>query len=106
MNEFLDHYLRPRAHAERADVRRGRDLTRCLDHDAKLRYVHASDWQALHPRHVTFTSDATGTTSAGVAGPAGAATDPISTATLPGPHSYKGCRIMRPSVPDPDRGHL
>ena len=101
MNRFLDHYLRPRRTPRAATFDVGATLTRCLDHDAKLRYVHASDWQALHPGHITFTSNATGSTSAGVAGPAGAATDPISTATLPGPHSYKGCRIMRPSVPDP-----
>ena len=28
-------------------------------------------------------------------------TDPITTATLPLPGAYKGCRIMRPSQPDP-----
>ena len=40
-------------------------------------------------------------TSTAEQGPAGLATDPISGATLPGPDSYKGCRIMSPSETDP-----
>ena len=101
MNDFLDHYLRPdRTPAPPAfDV--GATVTRCLDHDAPLRYQSAADWPDLHPYHVRFTSDAGGTTSTAVSGPAALATDPITTATLPLPGSYKGCRIMRPSQPDP-----
>lgn len=66
-----------------------------------MRYEHARTWADLHPSGVTFTSTTPGTTSTDAPGPAGAATDPISTATLPGPNSYKGCRIMHPSEPDP-----
>src|SRR4029434_4886257 len=58
-------------------------------------------WHDLHPAHVTFRSNARGETSTDQQGPAGAATAPISPATLPGPNSYKGCRMMRPSQPDP-----
>jgi hypothetical protein len=101
MNDFIDHFLRPdRTPAAPAyDV--GATVTRCLDHDAPLRYVSAPDWHALHPHHVRFSSDVGGITSTAVSGPAALATDPISTATLPLPGSYKGCRIMRPSAPDP-----
>ena len=101
MNEFIDHYLRPDRTPRAPTFDVGATVTRCLDHDAPLRYEHASTWAGLHPSHVTFTSTAAGTTSTGVAGPAAAATDPISTATLPGPNSYRGCRIMRPAQPDP-----
>jgi len=102
MNAFLDHYLRPdrTPGAPAFDV--GATVTRCLQHDAPMRYVSAPTWDALHPRRVTFTSAAVGHTSTGTRGPAAVATDPISTATLGGPpKSYKGCRIMRPSRPDP-----
>jgi predicted acyl esterase len=101
MNDFLDHHLRPdRSPAPPAfDV--GATVTRCLEKDAPVRYVAAPDWHDLHPHHIRFTSDAGGVTSTAVPGPAALATDPISTATLPLPGSYKGCRIMRPSEPDP-----
>ena len=100
MNAFLDHYLRPDRTPQAPTFDVGATVTRCLDHDAPVRYVHATTWAELHPDHLTFTSSTGGTTSTADAGPAGAATDPISTATLPGPSSYKGCRIMRPSQPD------
>ena len=101
MNTFIDHYLRPdrTPGAPAFDV--GATVTRCLDHDAPLRYEHAATWADMHPTQVTFTSTTPASISTDAAGPAGAATDPISTATLPGPDSYKGCRIMRPSQPDP-----
>jgi predicted acyl esterase len=66
-----------------------------------MRYVAAPDWSGLHQRHATFASTAVGTTASAPPGPAGLATDPITTATLALPTSYKGCRIMRPSQPDP-----
>lgn len=101
MNEFIDHHLRPdRTPAPpRFDV--GATVTRCLDRDAPVRYVSAPDWPDLHPYRVRFASDVGGLTTTAVSGPAALATDPISTATLPLPGSYKGCRIMRPSAPDP-----
>ena len=101
MNAFLDHYLRPDRTPERPTFDVGATVTRCLSPDDPLRYVHAPTWHALHPRHVTFTSRRTGRTSTTEQGPAAVATDPISTATLGGPASYKGCRTMRPSEPDP-----
>ena len=101
MNDFIDHYLDPeRTPAEPAfDV--GATVTRCLDHDAPLRYVHAASWDRLHPTSRTFRSTRALRTSTSEQGPNGAATDPISTATLPGPNSYKGCRITQSSKLDP-----
>jgi predicted acyl esterase len=101
MHAFVDHYLRPDRTPRAPRFGVTATLTRCLDHDAPARVVHAASWAAIHPRHVAFTATAPGRTSAQTPGPAGAATDPISTATLPGPGSYKGCRIMRPSATDP-----
>jgi len=101
MNDFLDYHLRPDRTPTPPAYDVGATVTRCLDRDAPLRYESAPDWHDLHPHHVRFASSAGGTTSTAVAGPAALATDPISTATLPLPGSYKGCRIMRPSQPDP-----
>jgi len=101
MNAFVDHYLRPDRTPEAPQFDAGATFTRCLDHDAPARYVNAARWHDLHPGHVTFLSNTRGETSTDQQGPAGVATDPISTATLPGPNSYKGCRMMRPSQPDP-----
>lgn len=101
MNDFVDHYLRPdRTPAPPAfDV--GSTVTRCLDHDAPVRFETAPTWDGLQPAHVTFTSASGGTTLSDTPGPAGAASDPITTATLPLPGAYRGCRIMRPAAIDP-----
>ena len=101
MNDFIDHYLRPdrTPSAPRFDV--GATVTRCLDREAPMRYVSAEDWHSLHPASVRFASTVGGATSTHSPGPAGMATDPILTATLPLPVAYKGCRIMSPSEPDP-----
>jgi hypothetical protein len=101
MHAFVDHYLHPHRTPTAPPFGVTATITRCLDHDAPATVVRAPSWAAIHPRHVTFASATPGRTSARTPGPAGAATDPISTATLPGPHSYKGCRIMRPSSTDP-----
>ncbi len=101
MHAFLDHYLRPDRTPEAPRFDAGATFTRCLDGDAPARYVQAARWHDLHRARVTFRSRAPGATSTERQGPAGVATDPISTATLPGPASYKGCRLMRPSQPDP-----
>lgn len=101
MNDFIDHHLRPDRTPRPPTFDVGATVTRCLEPDEPVRYETARDWHDLHPHHIRFTSDAGGTTSTAVAGPAALATDPISTATLPLPGSYKGCRIMRPSQPDP-----
>lgn len=101
MNDFLDHYLRPDRTPEAPAYDVGATVTRCLEPDAPLRYVSAPDWQDLHPHHARFTSTAGGATSTLVPGPAALATDPVTTATLALPGSYRGCRIMRPSAPDP-----
>jgi hypothetical protein len=76
-------------------------VTRCLDHDAPMRYVAAPTWAALHPEHATFVSTTAQSTSSLLPGPSGLATDPISTATLPLPGAYRGCRIVRPPQVDP-----
>jgi len=100
MNDFVDHFLRPDRTPEPPTYDVAATVTRCLDGDAPLRSVSAPKWHEL-PRHITFSSSAVGRTSTTDIGPAGRATDPISTATLPGPESYKGCRIIEPSEPDP-----
>jgi predicted acyl esterase len=101
MNAFLDHYLRPdRTPAEPLfDVTS--TITRCLNHDAPPETRSAPTWHELHPEHVTLASTSPGMTSSVLPGPSGLATDPISTATLPLPGSYKGCRIVRPAAVDP-----
>jgi predicted acyl esterase len=101
MNDFLDHYLRPDRTPTAPAFDVTSTVTRCLDHDAPMRIASAPTWDALHTGHATFVSTAPGTTASVVSGPAARATDPISTATLPLPGAYKGCRIMRPSQPDP-----
>jgi predicted acyl esterase len=101
MHAFVDHFLRPDRTPEAPKFDVGATFTRCLDHDAPARWVRAARWHDLHPAHVTFVSNARGETSTEQQGPAGIATDPISTATLPGPDSYKGCRMMSPSQSDP-----
>jgi predicted acyl esterase len=101
MSEFVDHYLRPDRTPQAPSFDVGATVTRCLDHDAPMRFVSAPTWDALQPEHVTFTSAQGGTTLSDTPGPAGAASDPITTATLPLPGAYHGCRIMRPSQPDP-----
>jgi predicted acyl esterase len=101
MNAFLDHFLRPdrTPAAPRFDV--GVSLARCLDADAAQTYLHAPDWDDLHPVATTLDLGDPGATSTREEGASGRATDPISTATLPGPDSYKGCRIVRPAAVDP-----
>jgi predicted acyl esterase len=101
MNAFLDHHLRPDRTPDRPTYDVGATVTRCLDHDAPMTYVHAADWHALHPDHALLEMDGRGTTSTATTGAHGEATDPISTATLPGPDSYKGCRILDSLDRDP-----
>lgn len=99
MNAFLDHHLGRGAPAPTYDVTA--TVTRCLDHGAPMRAVSAPTWAGLHPTSITFASEADGVTSSAIPGPAALATDPISTATLPLPGAYKGCRKMSPSSADP-----
>jgi predicted acyl esterase len=101
MNDFLDHYLRPDRTPEAPVFDVGASVTRCFDPDETQQYVSAADWHDLHPDQVVLTDDTAASTSTAEQGPAGLATDPISGATLPGPDSYKGCRIMSPSETDP-----
>jgi len=101
MNEFIDHYLRPDRTPTVPAFDVTSTVTRCLDHDAPMRVVTGADWNSLHTAHATFVSTTPGTTPSAPPGPAALATDPISTATLPLPGAYHGCRIMRPSQPDP-----
>ncbi|HEX9766386.1 MAG TPA: CocE/NonD family hydrolase C-terminal non-catalytic domain-containing protein, partial [Nitriliruptorales bacterium] len=100
MNAFVDHVLRP----DRTPVEPAMDVTaavtRCLD-DAPMQLASAPTWHELHREHVVFSSDDGGQTSTLIAGPAALATDPVTGATLPLPGAYRGCRILRPSQPDP-----
>jgi predicted acyl esterase len=101
MNDFLDHYLRPDRTPSSPAFDVTSTVTRCLDHDVPMQIVTAPTWDALQTGHATFVSTTPGTTASAVPGPAARATDPITTATLALPGSYKGCRIMRPSSADP-----
>ena len=101
MNDFLDHYLRPDRTPSAPTFDVTSTVTRCLDHNAPMQLATAPTWDALHTGHVTFASTTPGATSSAVPGPSARATDPITTATLPLPGAYHGCRIMRPSQPDP-----
>jgi len=101
MNDFLDHYLRPDRTPAAPVFDVTSSVTRCLDHNAPMQLATAPTWDGLHTGHVTFVSTTPGTTASAVPGPAARATDPITTATLPLPGAYHGCRIMRPSQPDP-----
>jgi predicted acyl esterase len=101
MNDFLDHYLRPDRTPAPPSFDMTSTVTRCLDHDAPLRVVNGPSWDALHTARAAFVSTTPGTTASLVPGPSARATDPITTATLPLPGAYKGCRITRPSQADP-----
>jgi predicted acyl esterase len=100
MNTFVDHFLRPDRPPAPLTYDVQATVTRCLDHDAPMRVERAPTWDALHPRHVSFVGTDPGTTVSAIVSRAGLATDPISTATLPLPGAYRGCRIMRPAAPD------
>jgi hypothetical protein len=102
MNDFLDHYLAPERTPAVPAFDVGATVTRCLDHDAPMRYVAAPTWAGLHPDAVTFEAAGDGVSDSAVVGPAGLATDPISTATLPLPGAYKGCRKITPASADPN----
>jgi predicted acyl esterase len=101
MNAFLDHYLRPdrTTTPPRFDVTA--TITRCLEQNARLGKVSAPTWRDISGATMTFTGVGGGVTTSTPPGQSGLATDPISTATLPLPGAYKGCRRMRPARPDP-----
>ena len=63
MNAFVDHYLRPDRTPDAPQFDTGATFTRCLDHDAPARWVHASRWHDLHPERITFVSNVRGETS-------------------------------------------
>jgi hypothetical protein len=97
MNAFLDHYLADAGPGPAFDVTAA--VTRCLNPEAPMELATASDWRSLHSRLEVFEGTASGISSSAVLDEAGLATDPVTMATLPGPQSYKGCRIMRPVLP-------
>ncbi|WP_421121955.1 CocE/NonD family hydrolase C-terminal non-catalytic domain-containing protein [Aquihabitans daechungensis] len=105
MNEFIDHYLDPERTPDAPTFDVGASVTRCLPVDQEQTYLVADRWGELSNATVELDrADADFepvTLSTTEAGPSGAATDPISTATLPGPNSFKGCRIVRPAKADP-----
>lgn len=98
MNAFLDHYLAGAGPAPAFDVTAA--ITRCLNKDAPMELVTAPDWASLHTSLAVFEATASGVSSSAIIGEAGIATDPVSTASLPGPQAYKGCRIVRPLLGD------
>jgi predicted acyl esterase len=95
MNAFLDHYLTGAGPAPTFDVTAA--ITRCLNHDDPMELVTAPSWGALHTRLERFSGAASGVSLSGVIGKAGLNTDPVTTASIPGPQAYKGCRIVEPS---------
>jgi predicted acyl esterase len=98
MNAFLDHYLVDAGPEPSFDVTAA--VTRCLNPEAPMELVTAPDWDSLHTDLMTFEADASGVSASAMPSEAGLATDPVTTATLPGPQAYKGCRIMNPALPD------
>lgn len=101
MNQFVDHYLRPDRTPNPPVFDVTASVTRCLPKGAPQRLVRADSWRELANDRLTLSGREGGTTSTATSGPSGVATDPISTATLGGPKSYKGCRILRPAATDP-----
>jgi dienelactone hydrolase len=101
MNDFLDHYLRPDRTPAPPVFDVSATITRCLDYDAPMHVATAPTWHDLHPEYLVLTSADGGETSTLLPGPAALAPDPVTSATLPLPVNYLGCRIMRPSEPDP-----
>ena len=99
MNAFLDHHLRDLGSAPAADVTGA--ITRCYNADDPMELVRAASWSELHPDSVTLVGDAAaGVSSSAVMSDEGLATDPVTTATVPAPGAYRGCRIMRPAQTD------
>lgn len=76
-------------------------VTRCGDRPGPQRLLEADEWPDLADDELVLRSDVQGTTSTRTSGPSGAAIDPISTATLGGPGSYKGCRHLPAGAADP-----
>lgn len=97
MNAFLDHFLRP----DRTPTAPAYDVTstvtRCLNPTDPMTVVTAPIYDGLHPTHATFTSTAAGVTVSTPPSRSAIATDPITTATLPLPGAYKGCRTVSPA---------
>jgi predicted acyl esterase len=93
MNEFVDHFLKDEGGEPDYDVTAA--VTRCLDPDAAMTLVTAPTWAELSNGVESFEAagDPQGTSNAPPS-PVGIAADPVLTAALPGPQSYKGCRIL------------
>ena len=101
MNDFVDHYLQPDRTPDAPVFDVGASVTRCFDPQAEQTYMTAPIWAELADDRLALSSFDGGMTSTAEQGPSGVASDPVSTATLPGDDSYKGCRIMRPAETDP-----
>ena len=100
MNEFVDHFLKDAGPEPVYDVTAAG--TRCLDAEAPMTLATAPTWAELSSGVETFTAaGALQMTSNQLIGLVGIATDPVTTAALPGPQSYKGCRILDEAV-DPN----
>lgn len=100
MNAFVDHFLRNEGPAPLYDVTAA--VTRCLDPEAPMTLATAPTWAELSTDVATFVAEASPqVTGNQPIGPVGLAADPVLTASIPGPQSYKGCRILDESV-DPN----
>ena len=98
MNAFLDHYLKDVGPAPAFDVTAA--ITRCFNAEDPMELVTAPDWASTHTGVKTFESDATGVSASAIPSEAGLATDPIFTEQSPVPEQYRGCRRLKPALPE------
>jgi hypothetical protein len=103
MNAFLDHYLHPTRTRRAPAFDVTSSVTRCLAPTAPQRLLRAPTWTGLHPFSLRLTgAPSPVVSSSAVVTSVGLATDPVSSATLPLPGAYKGCRKMAPAADDPN----
>ena len=101
MHAFVDHYLRPDRTPEAPQVRRGRDV-HALPRPRRARALRPRGALARPPpcaRHVPLERARRDVDRAARSG--GRRDRPDLDGDAAGPNSYKGCRLMRPSQPDP-----
>jgi len=98
MNAFLDHYLADAGPAPAFDATAA--ITRCFNPDHPMELVTAPGWDTLHTDVMGLEAEATGVSASAIPSEAGFATDPVLTEQLPVPAPYKGCRRLKPALPD------
>jgi predicted acyl esterase len=65
-----------------------------------MELVSAPSWRELSTGNAAFTEISGAATSSQPITSVGLATDPVTTASIPGPQAYKGCRIISPATTD------